>query len=193
MDTGSATTERAALLTRLRALHTELGIPSDYAATRRLEVQPEAVANALVDAGATPDGRRVQLVASAAEAWRRLSAGAAREGIALQLWSGFRSIDRQAELIRRKLAAGMSIDDVLKMMAAPGYSEHHTGCAIDVGTPGDSPLEETFERTDAFGWLTRRAPSFGFMLSYPRANPAGIAYEPWHWRWREGRTIALMT
>ena len=44
-------------------------------------------------------------------------------------------------------------------------------------------LEEEFERSDAFAWLTRRAGEFGFRMSYPRDNPHGVAYEPWHWAW----------
>ena len=48
-------------------------------------------------------------------------------------------------------------------------------------------LEEDFENTGAFDWLSRRASQFGFHLSYPRDNPHGVIYEPWHWAWREDR------
>jgi D-alanyl-D-alanine carboxypeptidase len=65
--------------------------------------------------------------------------------------------------------------------AAPGHSEHHTGRAVDIATPGSRPLTEEFEQTDAFRWLSSRAVEFGFSLTYPRDNPWGIAYEPWHW------------
>ena len=69
------------------------------------------------------------------------------------------------------------------MSAAPGYSEHHTGRAIDITTPGTQPLEPAFETTPAFEWLTGSAHEFGFRMSYPRNNRHGIAYEPWHWAW----------
>ena len=82
-------------------------------------------------------------------------------------------IDRCAEVIAR--------DDE----AAPGHSEHHTGRAVDIATPGSRPLTEEFEDTDAFRWLTSRAVEFGFSLTYPRDNPWGIAYEPWHWSLKE--------
>ena len=52
-------------------------------------------------------------------------------------------------------------------------------CAI---TPGDRPAEESFEATAAFAWLGEYAGRHGFGLSYPRGNPHGIVYEPWHWR-----------
>jgi len=68
--------------------------------------------------------------------------------------------------------------------AAPGYSEHHGGRALDIGTPDEPPAEESFEKTAAFEWLQRNAEGHGFVLSYPRDNPHGIVYEPWHWCWR---------
>ena len=77
--------------------------------------------------------------------------------------------------------AGQAIEEILKVNAAPGYSEHHTGRAVDIATPGSRPLTEEFEDTDAFRWLESRAIEFGFSMTYPRDNPWGIAYEPWHW------------
>ena len=164
---------------RIRALHRELGIPPDYAATRGLALQVEATL--LVAAGTTADGRELRLTPETWAAWQQLSAAAAGEGVPLQLLSGFRGVDRQTEIIQRKISTGQRIDDILRVNAAPGYSEHHTGRAVDIGTPGSTPLEETFENTDAFRWLQRRAATFGFRLSYARGNSQGIIYEPWHW------------
>ena len=65
--------------------------------------------------------------------------------------------------------------------APPGCSEHHTGRAVDIGTPHCKVLDEEFEQTEAFDWLVRFAGKFGFRLSYPRGNSCGYAYEPWHW------------
>jgi D-alanyl-D-alanine carboxypeptidase len=95
--------------------------------------------------------------------------------------SGFRSFDYQAELIRKKLASAQLIDDILKVNAAPGYSQHHTGEAVDIATPGSRPLTEEFEDSAAFGWLTEHGGEFGFSMTYPRGNPWGFVYEPWHW------------
>lgn len=66
----------------------------------------------------------------------------------------------------------------------PGFSEHHTGYAVDIGD-GNAPhthLEETFADTAAYRWLTAYAARFGFELSFPPNNPQGVMYEPWHWR-----------
>jgi len=97
--------------------------------------------------------------------------------------SGFRSVARQEEIIREKLSAGQPLADILRLVAAPGYSEHHTGRALDLGAPDEPPLEEGFAETAAFTWLVAHAGDYGFRLSYPRGNPHGIAYEPWHWCW----------
>ena len=98
--------------------------------------------------------------------------------------SAFRSAEYQLGILERKLARGQSIDEILRVSAAPGYSEHHSGRAVDLTAPGFAPLEEEFENSSAFAWLVANAARFGFALSYPRDNPHGIAYEPWHWCWR---------
>jgi D-alanyl-D-alanine carboxypeptidase len=90
-------------------------------------------------------------------------------------------VQRQVDIIRGKLDNGLAIDTILRSSAPPGYSEHHTGRAIDINTPGCDPLEGVFEETAAFRWLTVHAPRFGFTMSYPRENPWGYIPEPWHW------------
>ncbi len=52
---------------------------------------------------------------------------------------------------------------------------------MDIATPGSRPLTEEFEETPAFKWLTENAETFGFSMTYPRDNPYGVIYEPWHW------------
>lgn len=126
-------------------------------------------------------GRNQWLAPRAARAWLAMRDAAAREGVELQLVSAFRSVAYQRGLFRRKLARGLTMEEILRVNAAPGFSEHHTGRAIDIGTPGYAPAEEEFERSTAFAWLRRHAARHRFRLSYPRGNPHGIAYEPWHW------------
>jgi len=157
----------------------QLGIPGDYGAQRGMAVQAEA--RELVSVGANPYGRDIRLAPPAAAAWARMRDDAAASGVALVAISGFRSVERQAEIIRGKLASGDTIDAILRSVAAPGYSEHHTGRAIDIGVPDEPPLTEEFARTPAFLWLQANAVRHGFHLSYPRGNTQGLAYEPWHW------------
>lgn len=106
---------------------------------------------------------------------------ALEQGIELVIVSAFRSIERQSEIVRRKLQNGMNIADILAVSAAPGYSEHHTGKAIDLAASSGAVLETEFEETKAFQWLSDNAKAFGFYMSYPKHNSFGYAYEPWHW------------
>jgi D-alanyl-D-alanine carboxypeptidase len=106
---------------------------------------------------------------------------AATDGITLMIVSGYRSFTYQASLIRKKIDAGQGVTEILTVNAAPGYSEHHSGRAVDIASPGSRPLTEEFDASDAFGWLEKRAIEFEFSLTYPRENRYGFVYEPWHW------------
>ncbi len=132
-------------------------------------------------------GREHLLVPDAAEAWKAARAAAESDEVTLLVISGFRSFDRQLELISEKVARGEAIDEILQIMAPPGCSEHHTGRAVDIGTPGCEPLSERFEQTDAYVWLEQHAQDFGFTMSYPRDNRWGFTYEPWHWCYQASR------
>lgn len=177
-------TVTAAYMASIRGRLRALGIPETYGVDRGLTLQPEA--DVLEVVRVVADGRRIELQPDVAAAWRAMVVAAGAEGITLLLISGFRSVQRQQEILERKRAAGEAIESILRVNAAPGYSEHHTGRAVDIGTPGCPPLEERFEETPAYGWLSRNAGLFGFSLSYPRGNPNGIVYEPWHWLHRVG-------
>ena len=134
-------------------------------------------------AGRDRFARPLWLSAGAARAWRQLRAAALREDVVLDAISGYRSHDYQLGIFERKFARGLTLAQILAVNAAPGFSEHHSGDAVDIGTPGEPPAEESFESTAAVAWLQTHAGRFGFRLSYPRDNPHGIVYEPWHWRW----------
>ncbi|MGH8377807.1 MAG: M15 family metallopeptidase [Gammaproteobacteria bacterium] len=164
---------------RIQAIHRELGIPADYETRFHLSLRTEA--DQLTGIGEDIHGRSQQLAPRAAEHWRAMQARAQDDQVALLVVSAFRSVDYQRDLMTRKLTAGRPIEEILKVNAAPGYSEHHTGCALDLAAAGYAPLETNFETTDAFAWLMEHANRFGFRLSFPRDNRHGIVYEPWHW------------
>jgi zinc D-Ala-D-Ala carboxypeptidase len=163
-------------------LFAALGIPVDYGRNPRRPAFAEAVA--LEDVEANIVGTMQQLAPETAIAWRRMKLEAAGAGVDLLLVSGFRSVRYQADLIRRKLAAGHAIEAILKVNAAPGFSEHHTGRAVDIATPGTRPLTAEFDASTAFAWLDRNAARFGFAMPYGRDNIFGFEYEPWHWSQR---------
>jgi D-alanyl-D-alanine carboxypeptidase len=158
--------------------YSTLGIPDDYGAIHHLA--PVAEPAELAYAGRDRYARPLWLLAPAARAWRRMREAALREDVQLDAISGYRSHAYQFGIFARKLARGQTVEQILSVNAAPGYSEHHSGLALDIGTPGEPPAEESFESTPAFAWLQRHADEFGFTMSYPRDNPHGICYEPWH-------------
>ena len=107
------------------------------------------------------------------------------EGIHYYIVSAFRSIARQLEIIEGKRKNGLSDEEIFRVSALPGFSEHHTVRALDLNAPGFPALEEEFEYSRAFQWLIQNAGQFGFELSYPRENKYGISYEPWHWFYKD--------
>ncbi|HET8942312.1 MAG TPA: M15 family metallopeptidase [Rudaea sp.] len=158
-----------------------LGVPRDYGRQHRLRRTHDARELSFI--GHDTQNRPQWLSPRAARAWLRMRDSANEAGIELQIVSAFRSVEYQLGILRRKLDRGQSIAEILRVSAAPGYSEHHTGRALDISTPGYAALEEEFEHSPAFAWLSTNAQLHGFHLSYPRANPHSIAYEPWHWCW----------
>jgi D-alanyl-D-alanine carboxypeptidase len=162
-----------------------LGIPPHYGRSRGLRLHREP--HDLAYIGDDIHARAQWLAPRAARAFARMREAAAADRIALQIVSAFRSADYQLGILQRKLERGQSIGEILRVSAAPGYSEHHSGRGVDLTTPGYAPLEEAFEHSAAFAWLCEHAVRFGFALSYPRGNPHAIAYEPWHWCWHAAK------
>lgn len=158
---------------RVNALHRKLGVPRDYP-QRGMPFHREASDLVAVPCGI--DGEHRWMTPATRSQWLALQAAAAADGITILVRAAFRSVDAQARLIREELSFGGDIDQLLTGIAAPGYSQHHTGRALDIERTGVD-----FENTPAFEWLCRNAAPYGFELSYPRGNPYGIMYEPWHW------------
>jgi D-alanyl-D-alanine carboxypeptidase len=132
----------------------------------------------------TADGN-IQLRTAAAEQFRAMVIAAQADGVNLVPVSGFRSVAEQKRLFFDvKAQRGQVATERAEVSAPPGYSEHHTGYAVDIGD-GSRPeanLSTRFEATAAFQWLQSNAARFSFELSFPQGNPQGVKYEPWHWR-----------
>lgn len=121
----------------------------------------------------------------AAEATQAMFEAAHQDGINLTVISAYRSYDYQTQLydnyVRRY---GTTNTD--EMSARPGFSEHQTGLALDVDTPGGQhTLKQSFGDTPAGQWLVERAHEFGFVIRYPEDEDeyTGFSYEPWHLRY----------
>jgi len=147
----------------------------------------EAPLNSLQVISVASDGYEIKLRANAATKYTEMVAAAKADGIELLAISGFRTKKEQDQLFfeiskqRSQTPAQRAL-----VSAPPGYSEHHTGYALDLGdraTPSTN-LSPNFDQTAAFKWLKldNNAAKYGFEMSFPKNNPQGVMYEPWHWR-----------
>ncbi len=126
------------------------------------------------------------------ESLLKMKSDAKKDGIFLVFLSGYRSINLQEDIfyslksMRNQIAAERA-----RVSAPPGYSEHSTGFAIDIGDANkrEADFEVEFENTDVFRWLKLNAAKYHFKLSFDQNNKT-VDYEPWHWRY-EGSIEAL--
>ena len=107
-------------------------------------------------------------------------------GFNYNAFSGFRSYEYQTTLYNRYVNRdGKEAAD--RYSARPGYSEHQTGLAFDIGENGrqDLWLTEQFGETPAGQWLMNNAHLYGFILRYPQGKEhiTGFMYESWHYRY----------
>ena len=143
------------------------------------DVAPES------DLKAITTDNSLQMRTAAAEKFQQMRAAARADGIALIPISAFRTTEAQEQLffgVKEQKVQGAA--KRAEVSAPPGYSEHHTGYAIDIGD-GNAPatnVEKSFADTAAFAWLKENAPKYSFELSFPPNNEQGVSYEPWHWR-----------
>jgi len=102
--------------------------------------------------------------------------------------SPYRTFQHQEKLYNDyKLWYGQESADTYS--ARPGFSEHQTGLAIDIGTYGATM--NTFDSFPESQWLQENAHKFGFILRYPKEKEflTGYIYEPWHYRY-VGKDVA---
>ncbi len=121
----------------------------------------------------------------AVQEFQAMVRAARASGVILVPISGFRSIQEQQHVyFDIQAQRGQTVTKRAEVSAPPGYSEHHTGYAVDIGdgaTPATN-LNPNFDKTRAFQWLSANAARFHFEMSFPKDNPQGVSYEPWHWR-----------
>ncbi len=115
-------------------------------------------------------------------------AAAAEDDVWFWVVSGYRSVEQQEivleRAIRENLKNGLSQEeaeaDALRTVARPGYSEHHTGLAVDLNDVSDD-----FEESKAYQWLSDHAAEYGFVQRYQKdkVEITGIDRESWHYRY----------
>lgn len=102
-----------------------------------------------------------------------------KEGMKIYVVSSYRSIEYQRNLYNNYLKSDDK-DTVDTYSARPGYSEHHTGRALDIShIPGNI---NAFEGSEEAEWVYENCYRFGFIVRYREENMdvTGYMYEPWH-------------
>lgn len=121
----------------------------------------------------------------AASALESMFAAAAQEGITLVTCSSYRSASYQASLYNNYVAMyGTATADTIS--ARPGYSDHQTGLAADIGDHDQATVfTQAMENTVEGQWLYAHAHEYGFILRYPKGKEwiTGYSFEPWHYRY----------
>lgn len=138
----------------------------------------------MIPIGTSRDGKLVhQARPETADAFRRMSEAARAAGAGLRVIWAYRSLELQREQFRQAQEKHGKRGGI-RWLAPPGFSEHQTGWALDVGDERDPEADDNplFERTAAFRWLSDHASRFYFELSFKPGNWQGVGYEPWHWR-----------
>lgn len=131
-------------------------------------------------------------VPEARTAFETMKAAAAEDGLNLSAFSTYRDFARQKQLYEGYTARdGQEAAD--RYSARPGYSEHQTGLAFDIGEAGKEQhwASSSFGDTEGGKWLAANAHAYGFILRYPEGSEhiTGYMHESWHFRY-VGKDVA---
>ena len=106
----------------------------------------------------------------------------------IELDSIYRSVARQQEIVK-EFTEKYGEDYVRQYVAVPGYSEHHTGLAVDICLVVDGKViddnAEMIAQKEIFAKIHPLLADYGFILCYPAGKQGitGYNYEPWHFRY----------
>ncbi len=121
----------------------------------------------------------------AASALEKMFAAAEKDGVSLYFVSGYRSYEDQLSLYNYYVDQyGSDFADSIDCF--PGASEHQIGLSVDLGASSRAcELDNCFQTTDAYAWLAKHAPEYGYILRYPQGGESstGISSSPWAFRY----------
>ena len=136
------------------------------------------------------EGGTIQVEKEALEQFNKLKEDLHKDGVDIVLDSAYRSVKRQQDLWDEWSAdPEKGPEYVKKYVAVPGYSEHHTGLAIDIAIEKDGKViydnDEMIAERDIFAKVHAKLADYGFILRYleGREESTGYTYEPWHFRY----------
>ena len=133
-------------------------------------------------------GEDVEVEEKAYEAYQKLQKDLEAEGIYVDLDSARRSIEAQQQIVD-DFTAEYGAEYTAKVVAVPGYSEHHTGLALDLYLIVDGKdiiyNEDLVTYPEIWEAIHAKLAQYGFILRYleGKEHITGYAYEPWHIRY----------
>ena len=141
------------------------------------------------------EGGTIQVEKEALEQFNKLKAALHEEGVDIVLDSCYRSVKRQQE-IWDEFTEKYGEEYTKTYVAVPGYSEHHTGLAIDVAIEKDGKViydnDEMIAEKEIFAKVHAKLADYGFILRYKegKEETTGYGYEPWHFRYVGSTEVA---
>ena len=134
------------------------------------------------------EGEKTKIESETLDKFYELRQKAAEMGLEIEINSAYRSVKEQED-IAREIEMEKGPEYVQLYVATPGYSEHHTGLAVDVALrQNGQKVVENEERTvkrQMYEKLHTILADYGFILRYPKGKEdiTGYRYEPWHIRY----------
>ena len=137
----------------------------------------------------------VEVESKAYDAYLKLKADLEKEGVYVDLDSAYRSVAEQ-QRIMDDFTKQYGADYAAKTVAKPGFSEHHTGLALDLYLIIDgkdiTENEDMVQYPEIWEKIHKKLDSYGFILRYleGKEHITGYAYEPWHIRYIDNADVA---
>ncbi|MCR5005904.1 MAG: M15 family metallopeptidase [Clostridiales bacterium] len=140
-------------------------------------------------------GWDVETEKEAFEAYQKLHDALEKEDVHVDLDSAYRSVAEQERIVK-DFTEKYGEDYVKQYVAVPGFSEHHTGLALDLYLNIDGAdvyeNEDMVQYPEVWAKIHEKLAEYGFILRYLEGREAitGYSYEPWHIRYVGDPAIA---
>ena len=140
-------------------------------------------------------GDDVEVERKTLDAYFALKDALAAENVFIDMDSAYRSVASQQRIMKTFMEK-YGEDYAKQYVAEPGFSEHHTGLAVDLYLIIDgvevAMNEDMVLYPEIWSKIHEKLPEFGFILRYPEGKEdiTGVNYEPWHIRYIDDPVIA---
>ena len=141
--------------------------------------------------------------------FKQMQNDAKKEGIEIEIVSGYRSYEKQKDIWNNKYNKNFengilgikNINRIIQYSTLPGTSRHHWGTDIDIidkrfVPKGDLLIEKNYAEngiySQLFYWMKKNSKKYGFYLVYDDSpKRKGFKFEPWHYSYKPLSVIFL--